>query len=453
MSAMITTGTHMPPRAAFRSEPIVADGSQRQKLSNFVLRMATDSMVPLDSLIRELLVWPESTASDRDQTRRPFATGQCIELVNATGNTAGYWSDRVNYLAGRNDMSKLTLLPFALILNDPAGLMTRERRWCSACLQRDLESNSPVYERLLWSLRQVSYCPIHRIKLRAQCAKCGYVHQRELTRRAVSGLCSHCHGWLGGRERPERCWEDSSSDVRREQWVSGQLSEMLDLSAEQIYALSRISVTAMINAGIDALCDGSAIEFVKLCGKAKSSLSEWRNGVNFPSLPTLIRLSWNCGIPLTAWLVGDQDAWRTANPPSRSLAKAWSRKSRVTVSRNWAAIARHLNACAERSDYMQSWAATARKVGVDPSELRRRFPALAASIGERARKAQIAAAEARRELRCKRIEALVREAIREMAAVGQKPTRRLLDSKLRERGLIIRHAEYPLVQRILTSTA
>lgn len=451
MSALVIFDAQVPPRALFRSEPAVAHGSGRQKLSNFVVRMANASMVPVHSVIRDLLVWPERSGPGGSRERQPFATGQCSELVNATGNMARYWSDRVNYLAGRTDSAGLTLLPFAPVLNDPAGLMTRQRRWCSACLQDDLEGGSPIYERLLWSLRLVTHCPVHEVRLRSQCPTCGYVHQRELTRRAVSGMCSRCHGWLGAGVKRERCQQDSSPDIWRERWTSRQLSELLDLSPEQTGNVSPASVTTMLNAGIDALCDGSAKEFAKLCGKSKSSLSEWRNGVNFPSLPTLIQLSWNCGIPLTAWLTGNRDAWHMAKPPSRSPAMALARKERVVVRRDWTAIATYLDACVGRPDYKQSWAATAREVGIDPSELRRRFPVRAARVSERARVARTAAAEARRVQRRERIEALVRETVRELEATGQKPTRRLLDAQLRARGLTVRHAEYRWVQRVLAA--
>lgn len=453
MSALLLIDAQVPPRASFRSEPAVAHGSGRQKLSNFVVRMANESMVPVDRVIRDLLVWPQRTGPGGSREPRPFATGQCPELVNATGDMARYWSDRVNHLAGRTDMAGLTLLPFAPVLNDPAGLMTRQRRWCSACLQDDLERGSPIYERLLWSLRLVTHCPVHEVELRSQCVTCGYVHQRELTRRAVSGMCGRCHGWLGAKAKREPFQQNPSPDNWREGWTSRQLSDLLDLSPEQTGTVSQASVTTMINAGIDALCDGSAKEFAKLCAKATSSLSEWRNAVNLPSLPALIQLSWNCGIPLAAWFTGDPNVWHMAKPPSRSVSMASASKGRVVVGRDWRAISAYLDACVGRSDYSQSWAATARKVGVDPSELRRRFPVRAARISERARKAKSEAAEARRVQRHQRIEALVHEAVRELEAVGQKPTRRLLDATLRARGLTVRHAEYCWVKRVLAARA
>jgi len=448
-SALIVPNAILPQRAAFRSEPVVADSSRRQKLSNFVVRMAGESLVPVDVVIRDVLAWPQRSSSQVARQLCPFATGQRLELVNSTGDTARYWSDKANQLTGRADLGKLTLLDFASVLKDPSGLMTPQRRWCCACLHDDIEAGAPAYERLIWSVRLVTQCPIHEVRLQAKCVACGYVHNRELTRRAMSGMCGKCHRWLGRRGERNARPEPPTPDARREQWITRQLSDLLDLSSEQMDAVSQASVTAMLNAGIEALCDGNAKEFARLCGKAPSSLCEWRNGVAFPSLPAMLQLSWSFGIPLTALLTGDQCAWQLATPTQGATRLIVNKMHRTSFSRDWSSIARHVAERIEQSGSAESWADIAREVGVDASELRRRFPLLAGIVIERARRARADTAIIRRLRRRELIEALVRESIRELNGVGQRPTRRKLDAALRARGLTIRHAEYPLVRGIL----
>lgn len=445
----IVTSFALPARAAFRTEPVNADTSQRQKLSNFVVRMAAESTIPVDVLIRDLVLWPTRSAAQAGEKRHPFATGQRLELVNATGDIARYWSEAVNHLAGRIDTAGLTLLEFAPVLNDPGGLMTRQRRWCPACIQEDLKGGTPVYERLLWSIRLVTRCPRHDLELRAQCAACGYVHNRELTRRAVSGLCGRCHGWLGAGTGRSAEGLSPQPEIRRAQWTTHQLAAILDLPAQQRHALSRSSVPAMLDAGIAVLCDGSARQFARLCGKATSSLSEWRNAANFPSLSTLLQLSWHCGIPLTAWLTGDREAWQSAKPSLNTVATEPGGRYRTGAGRNWTAIGDYLSTRVGLPDYTKSLAATAGDLKVDPSELRRRFPDLAAAIIEKARRARSVAAEARLRQRRKRMEILIRELLEEFRRDGRRPTRRLLDAALRARGITVRHAEYPLMRKIV----
>lgn len=439
----------LPVRAAFRLEPIIAPTSQRQKLSDYVVGLATESLIPVDVLVRDLVMWPQPSATQIVGKRLPFACGQRLELVNSTGITARYWSDAVNHLVGRDDMAALTLLGFAPVLNDPAGLVARQRRWCPACLQADLEHGASVYERLLWSIRLVTRCPLHDLDLLSLCAECKYFHKRQLTRRAVSGMCGRCHAWLGVASLREASQSRAlDPQARWEQWTAQQVSSLLELTGQQMQTLSKANVRAMLDAGIDALSDGNAKQFAKLCGKATSSLSEWRKGANFPSMSTLLVLSWNCGIPLTAWLTGDRDAWQSAQPSMGSTPLSTGGIRRTRAARSWVAIGRHLRACASSPDFTKSWAATADGVQVDPSELRRRFPQNAAAIGEKARRARSTDAKERRMQRRKRIETVLRQVLKDCGENDGVPTRRFLDAALREGGVTVRYSEYPFVKAI-----
>jgi transcriptional regulator with XRE-family HTH domain len=444
-----STPYSVPQRAVFRTEPVEGGGSSRQKLTDYVVHIASDSLLPLDVVAKMLVQWPSGDAGATGRTiRQPFASGQHHALINAHGEPAKFWVGRVGGLTGRTNLASLTLLPFENVLHDPLGLVGWGRRWCPLCLQEDLMNGSPVYERLIWCLRMVTWCPAHGVPLSGRCPACGYLHRSELCRRPLSGFCAHCRQWLG-LDRSSYRYTQRRGDraVLREQWIAAQFALLLDLPEASINALSRDGVLAMLESGIDLVGKGSAQRFAEICGRSPSSLAEWRARLVFPSLQTILDLAARFRMPLTGWLQGDVALW-TSLPQRHAYAGDHVSTRARALTRDWTIVERKLQVIVDRDTYQLSWEKTAQGLGIDPSALRRRFPELAARIVGKARAGRVRSAAARREVRTAALARHVRKAVADLVRGGRPLGRRSIERELDKRGIAYRWADYPLMARV-----
>jgi transcriptional regulator with XRE-family HTH domain len=440
----------VPQRAAFRTEPVEGGGSSRQKLTDYVVHIASDSLLPLDVVARMLVRWPACHASSGTsrEARQPFASGQHHALINAHGEPAKFWVGRVGGLTGRMNLASLTFLPFENVLHDPLGLVGRGRRWCPLCLQEDLMNGSPIYERLIWSVRMVTWCPVHWVPLSGRCPSCDYLHRSELCRRPLSGFCAHCRQWLG-LDRSSYRYTQRRADraVVREQWIAAQFASLLDLPEAPVRAMSRDGVLAMLESGIDMVGDGNARRFAEICGSSPSSLAEWRARLVFPSIQTILDLAARFRMPLTGWLQGHVALWTSIPERREYVGNQVSTRARA-LPRDWAVVERKLRVIVDRDSYQLSWEKTAKGLGVDPSALRRQFPELAARVVRKARAGRARSAAARRDARTATLARHVRKTVADLIRGGRPLGRRSIERELDKRGFAYRWADYPLMARV-----
>jgi hypothetical protein len=85
---------------------------------------------------------------------------------------------------------------FDAISSDNLGLSRLieqdHRRFCIKCLEED------KYFHLLWQVREIKVCPIHRIELTAKCNVCNR-EQPYISNFVINGLCHYCHSPLSER--------------------------------------------------------------------------------------------------------------------------------------------------------------------------------------------------------------------------------------------------------------
>ncbi|MBB3262283.1 hypothetical protein F4827_007095 [Paraburkholderia bannensis] len=433
-----------PERSAFHLKPVKCAGSNRQKLTDYVVQIASNSLLPVDVIVKELVGWPARNASS-DATRRPFASGQHLALANAHGETAKYWVERLNDLTGRTDLGALTLLPFASVLRDPFGLVGRARRWCPVCLQDDLLANRDIYERLIWSIRLVEWCPAHDVPLTNVCPECQYRHSTEACRRSISGCCAHCHQWLGMEMlRYRRFLGRCSRKCSRERWIASEFASLLDVPDTSLHKISQESVALMIESGIVRVAGGNARRFASICEKSASSLSEWRGGLVIPSIQAVFDMCERFQIHLTDWLCAHSDAW-PHSLERREHAVEYTPRRTACLERDWFSIERKLRTMVNSNRCQLSWEQTARKLDIDPSQLHAKFPELARKISGKARERRARDRADRIEARRTMLLRHLKNVIRRMITSGINPSRRCVEAELTKLGVEYRWADYPLI--------
>jgi len=71
------------------------------------------------------------------------------------------------------------------------GLLKPHLAWCPHCFQDDLEEGRPLYNRLQWSIRDVTVCLHHHVSLEHACHECG-ARQVPINANAQVGYCQQC---------------------------------------------------------------------------------------------------------------------------------------------------------------------------------------------------------------------------------------------------------------------
>jgi hypothetical protein len=196
----------IPPRCVLlRPEPKGFGTGQVQSLSSYLCDVAD-----LHSLQIGQLLWYFS----------PSARRSCLGFRKTIAN----WANREAYLVEvfgaltkRDDLHFLTHLPWEQIISNN-GLRSLHTRWCPLCLRHD------PYGRLLWTYQEVDDCPIHEIKLKSACGKCGVVtHRRALRPAGLYCECGHDH-----RHDEETCPANNET-----LWKATQISNFLAKAVEQ----------------------------------------------------------------------------------------------------------------------------------------------------------------------------------------------------------------------------
>ena len=93
----------------------------------------------------------------------------------------------------RSDLRAHTLLPLATVFDEIVNLppVVRYRRWCPGCFADAERAGLPLYEPLLWRVRGVTHCPVHRSPLVERCSRCG-ASQGAIAMRVPIGFCRVC---------------------------------------------------------------------------------------------------------------------------------------------------------------------------------------------------------------------------------------------------------------------
>lgn len=163
--------------------PLHHDSIFIESLSHYVDRLASYHSMNRNSFFQHIL-FPTETKIRRKSlsTLQSFQTKQ--EVCNV-----------LNLLTGRNDLSKTTLLYWQNVLAN-RGLFRTSNAWCSYCLSEWQKNEIPVYEPLIWTIRDLNICTIHKIKLTEHCPTCNsFVYTHKLD--SLYGYCGDCGSYLG----------------------------------------------------------------------------------------------------------------------------------------------------------------------------------------------------------------------------------------------------------------
>lgn len=118
----------------------------------------------------------------------------------------------------RQNLEGTTIGLFGGPLTMSRGELHKGFRWCPECMAEMAMMGEEPYFKLIWQLRAVLACPIHRSPLLEQCDLCGCDQTSYIKRRPL-GMCQDCGKPLSKRRRRlnahdlANSWQDIGRDV------------------------------------------------------------------------------------------------------------------------------------------------------------------------------------------------------------------------------------------------
>ena len=126
-----------------------------------------------------------------------FGNSDAKPAINGMRNMTQSVILALENLTLRQDLKFLSCLTWKGIIKE-RGLFRQEKAWCPQCFEQCSQERKPIYEPLLWSFRDVNFCPQHNCQLIDRCPYCGS-SQKAITNNSRLGFCSRCKSWLGNQ--------------------------------------------------------------------------------------------------------------------------------------------------------------------------------------------------------------------------------------------------------------
>ncbi|MCT8140272.1 TniQ family protein [Anaerobacillus sp. CMMVII] len=195
----------------------------------------------------------------------------------------------LEYLTIQENLINTTLLNWKGLVSK--GLTKDKRSWCSNCLEEAKNNSDVIYERLIWYIKYINFCPKHFVKLNSICPKCKNTNSI-IASNTRPGFCSKCQKWLG---------ENVMGTIKINDWELSKLNNVKSL-IEYFQKNNNVPtkwVTArIIKNSIDEYSNGNISEFAQRFQIEGSMVHKWQSGTHFISFEKLLHFSYFFNMPI-----------------------------------------------------------------------------------------------------------------------------------------------------------
>jgi len=363
--------------------PIGSGTSYAESLTSYILRLADKHCVTSQILLKKVII-PKMNKRYLNNPRKFLSKDS--RTANGVTEFAILLGSVLMDMTLRRDLIHHTMLPWAGII-DPAGkgLLKIKRAWCPACFQEWHDSDSVIYEPLLWTIRVITKCVRHGISLKYSCPACKR-SQPVLLSRAGVGVCYHCDSWLGVGCYDETLVEERAKArmLKKAQWLENAVGDMISSAfIMEKYPTSQDFLDAL-NRYSEKVTSGNVARLAQDVGMTPHTLRQWTRGRFRPRFDSLLDLCFRLKVTPVSLLAGDYAAitekdLTTKAPHIRRRIRASKRpKLDKTTAENT------LNAEMEKVA-PKSIAGIARALKLKPSSLRYFWPKLCQDIAKKRR--------------------------------------------------------------------
>lgn len=422
----------------------ISAGASREGLHSLFRRLCEKNQLPVSDVFAELILPFLDTNPNRFR-KMPWP----VQFVDRGGSVSSKLIERIEILSNLRDLSSTTLRELIEIRGVGTLPVSRRRKWCSDCFEYDLTNRDDPFDRLLWSIRDVQVCPIHRSILQTVCPNCGASELSILSGRDVSGRCQKCLGWLGGQGIT---LDESRDDHSRFlMWTAKSYSDLLDSPLPPKFDVGP-NVRKWLLALTDQYFSGVQAQLAKAIERTQSAVSTWLAGRSAPRWDALCELSYVFQIPLADILTGQMDA----------LAMSTIRKLPIGAAKrlmNPRKLPEHRDLLQIKAFFLQvengefpgitSMKDVGKRLNIHVRGFSRILPAETAHLVAVLRDRREYKRQVKKASRERAIMEQIERIIGNQKNSGRKTTRRYIDSELALAGLSVRRHESQLINRFV----
>lgn len=271
---------------------VLASGRETEALHSLLRRIAAANQLTITSLVEALPL----------RVRHTWDAG-ATNLVDGGGTPS---INLINALLMCGPFEGLRDLTLNSLRNIP-GVATlackRHRCWCPVCYEDDTKLGAGPYNRLLWSIKDVTVCNKHQVALETVCPWCNHGRFPFLREKDLSGYCPRCLNWLGGKG--QRVYDDENTVFRL--WCAQSFGDLLDARVR-----SDLNVKDNFPIALDLLAqkhfESIDAHLATAIGRNKSNIPGWKTGSIAPSWRALVDLSFASQTSLVGLISAPHDA-------------------------------------------------------------------------------------------------------------------------------------------------
>jgi len=233
-----------------------------ESLTSYLNRLAKEHCLTPRQLIMSdvapLMVSKNFDTSFRNKkVSSVFANSDAKPALNGMKAKTQNLTQVMSDLTQRRDIKFLSFLSWKGIIDD-RNLFRQYRAWCPQCFEQWRQEQKIIYEPLLWSLREVDYCPSHNCKLINECPHCHF-NLPVIANYLQIGYCSNCKLWLGNKMvvHENIIIKIDSEDIQWNQYKINALGELIGISNKLSFSFTLQELIQKLQ--IILLCCGKAV--------------------------------------------------------------------------------------------------------------------------------------------------------------------------------------------------
>jgi len=424
-----STWPELPARTRlFNLEPIGIGTAHVECITSYITRLAAEHMIPPWFIVSKDIAPRMSRKTLSEPSGHSDLYGKMGASLNGVSSTAAEVVNALEDLTGRADLAELTMQRWRHVLA-PTGLLRRYRAWCPICFEEWKAQGKPIYEPLLWTLKETDACVDHFVPLVTQCPKCHKVHG-PLTWFSKPGLCPRCKGWLGCPASKHN-FQHSHPVASINEWhryKSLAAGHLVAVRPRQITPTTTEMFSHNIRFLRDQVFEGNVSEFCRMVHHSRFTINNWAAGKQLPQLLSVLFLAHLFRVLpqhlLNSELSGERPIEvRECPPPVMMRVKRCNRKMDREGLRTYLQLTLNANI-----DPPPSFRRICIKAQIDQGHAANSFPDLARAFMDRYKRYVNARAVEQR----RKIVASLHQAIASVMARGEFPTFRRIRKKLED---------------------
>ncbi len=400
----------------FNLEPIALGTPFVESLTSYIIRLAAEHQVTPSIIVSQDI----ASVSEKlvvDWKGYPELFKKSSISINGLSNTALEIAHAMERLTGRADLAALTMQRWRSVLA-ATGLVRTCQAWCPVCFEEWRIKGKPLYEPLLWSLKESEICVNHFVPLEMNCPKCLRTHG-PLTWYSTQGFCPWCKSWLGQNAFTGQQRRKPSEDV--DDWLRVKSFGVARIvAAQQLSPSSRITPETFacnIRFLRNEKFDGNTAGFSRVIHHCRITIEKWALGEQLPQMVSILFLAYRFHILPQDLFLADLSDGRTLRIHDCS-SQTVMRVKRKKRPMNRSEVGRYLKLTLNAADPPPSLRRICMRKGLSQSHVARVFPDLATALIDRFASYMVIQKSKRR---AKIVEA-IRKAVLRIKAKGQFPS-------------------------------